>query len=552
MKRQFILALACLLLLLQTSLVFGMNQNLVEIKVQSRDTLVGVCKQYLKSPARWSEVATLNKLINPDIILPGQKILVPMEMLKGVALDGRVSFIKGDVYKQLPGSEDWLTVKSEELVADGMQYRTGQDGTLEITFEDGSSVLLRENSLLKVVSSQKGPLHLLRQLRLEAGRIITRVKQATGKDSRFEIETPSALAAARGTDYRVWTDQNNITRVEVLESSVEFSSTHGVLVVDAGSGAMADADSISDKAIKLLEPPQPLNLPSVFGDPVSQVTFTTVPDATAYNIVLATDQDGKAVVRQAEITPNEPFKFSGLADGSYFLLTSSIGEQGLQGACSEPVEIKVRRKPLSPTCIVPTQDQQLLEGPIEVKWHNVVGVAKYQFQLSQNQDFETIVVDSGLLASTDYKTAWIGEGDWFLRFRSFAEDGYQGDWSDARRITVDKRVTAAPALQDVKEGKHFLEWQALEGVTGYLLQIANDPEFTDMVFEQKTDQNRIVIGDELPAGKYFVRVSPLTESGTQNSYSQTGQLKIEGETHWLHGLGVLGGAGLVLLIMLLL
>lgn len=552
MKRQFIFTMICLLILFQVGLIFGMDQRLVEIKIQNRDTLIGVCRQYLKEPARWSEVAALNQLINPDIVLPGQKIFVPVELLKGVPLDGRVSFIQGTVYKQLPDSKDWVIVQHEEIVAGGMQYRTGQNGTLEITFEDGSSILLREESHLHIVSSQKGPLHLLRQLRLEAGRIITRVKQATGKESRFEIETPSALAAARGTDYRVWADQNKITRVEVLGSSVEFSSTHGVLLVDEGSGAMADMDSMSDKAIKLLEPPQPLNLPSFFGDPANRIAFTDVPGATAYYVVLSTDRDGKAVVRQAEISPNEPFVFRDLADGSYFLMASSIGEQRLQGAFSEPVEINVRRKPLPPACVVPAKDQQLLEGPMQLRWYNVIGAANYQLQLSQSRDFETIAVDSGMLAGTAYKTAWIGEGDWFLRFRSFAEDGYQGDWSDVRLVTVEKRVTAAPGLQNVEEGKSFMEWQSLEGVAGYRLQIANDPEFKELVLDQETEQNRIAIGDELPAGEYFVRVSPLVEGGDQGSYSQTGKLTVEGETYWLHGLGMLGGAGLVLLIMLLL
>ena len=61
-----------------------------------------------------------------------------------------------------------------------------------------------------------------------------KVRRATGKDSRIEIQTPSATAVARGTDFRVSVDAKETTTSEILEGNVDVEAMKVVVMLKEG------------------------------------------------------------------------------------------------------------------------------------------------------------------------------------------------------------------------------------------------------------------------------------------------------------------------------
>ena len=63
--------------------------KLLELKIQAGDTLHAFAKRYLNDPARWPELLEYNKIPsgNPDLILPGDTVKVPIEMVKDEIAD---------------------------------------------------------------------------------------------------------------------------------------------------------------------------------------------------------------------------------------------------------------------------------------------------------------------------------------------------------------------------------------------------------------------------------------------------------------------------------
>lgn len=414
------------------------SERTVEIRVASQDTLIGLCQKYLTHPEKWPQVSKLNHLPDSNYISPGQKILVPVALLKGAPMDGVVTSLQGEAFSHPAGSTEWRPLQLRSTVVEGSSLKTAANSSLEISFEDGTSFQLREQSLVTVKASKKGVLHLLRVLRLEGGKIISRVKSATGKDSRFEIETPSALAAARGTHYRVAVDGQGTTRAEMLESRIDLSAMGATVPLKEGEGAFARRNEPPSPPIRLLEPPEPQNVAAVYGNTSSSISFSRVQNAAQYRVVLARDLEGKQAARVAVIKPDEPFVFEGLDDGSYYLLATSIGEEGLEGAPSKPSEIKIRRKPLPPDIVAPLDKASLPEMPLKSQWHNVLGVSAYQVQIATTPDFSGPLIESGDLKKTIYHSRELQGGTYYLRVRSLAEDGYAGDWSAAREFSVVK------------------------------------------------------------------------------------------------------------------
>lgn len=528
------------------------SERTVEIRVASQDTLIGLCQKYLTHPEKWPQVSKLNHLPDSNYISPGQKILVPVALLKGAPMDGVVTSLQGEAFSHPAGSTEWRPLQLRSTVVEGSSLKTAANSSLEISFEDGTSFQLREQSLVTVKASKKGVLHLLRVLRLEGGKIISRVKSATGKDSRFEIETPSALAAARGTHYRVAVDEQGTTRAEMLESRIDLSAMGTTVSLKEGEGSLARRNEAPSAPIRLLDPPEPQALAAIYGNASSEIRFSPVQNAAQYRVLLARDQEGKNTVKTAVIKPDDPFVFEGLEDGGYYLLATSIGQEGLEGPLSKPYEVKVRRKPLPPDIVLPVDKAALPEMPLKSQWHNVLGVSGYQLQIATTPDFSGALIESGDLKKTVYSSKELHEGSYYLRVRSLAEDGYAGDWSAPRAFSVVKLLPPSLHKPDGNDNKLYLEWEPIKGATGYHLQVARDEAFGTIIIDQTPGESKLVLENPPEPGKYYMRVAARNADQETSAFSRSGSFEIEqSKSYFFEALGFVGGVGLALLLVLL-
>jgi ferric-dicitrate binding protein FerR (iron transport regulator) len=87
-------------------------------------------------------------------------------------------------------------------VAIGDKIRTMKNSQVSVTFRDGSSAELGESSYLTIDRyALSGSTRTAGLLALWAGRLRTIVKVATGREPSFEVHTPNAVVAVRGTDF---------------------------------------------------------------------------------------------------------------------------------------------------------------------------------------------------------------------------------------------------------------------------------------------------------------------------------------------------------------
>ena len=116
MKKRTCCALFFILLFISVQPISAGSHEAVEITVGKYDNLSSISKQYLEDFRHWRHVAEYNGLDNPHIIHPGQKILIPVHLLKGVPLYGEVTFIRGDVRIQPRGTDAWRSLLSGDRV----------------------------------------------------------------------------------------------------------------------------------------------------------------------------------------------------------------------------------------------------------------------------------------------------------------------------------------------------------------------------------------------------------------------------------------------------
>ena len=130
------------------------------------------------------------------------------------------------------GSSDFAPALDGDVLASGDFVRSSKDGRAVLTFFDGSTLSVDPASLVKVLTLDRlasGGIGLLVEQAL--GRSWSAVSKLKTPDSRFEIKTPTSIAAVRGTSF-----ETNVTRNADGTFAVTYKVDDGEILVSANAG----------------------------------------------------------------------------------------------------------------------------------------------------------------------------------------------------------------------------------------------------------------------------------------------------------------------------
>jgi hypothetical protein len=521
----------------------------IQLTVSKGDCLFNICKKYLDSSSRWPEIARINHLANPHMIQPGTRLSVPVSYLKRTPLEGKVTFVMGDAKAQMGGRGDWVPLRLGDAVLQKSNLKTGESSALEITFADGSLFFLKSDTEIGIMKAEQAlTSHLFRDLYLGIGRVISRIKEATGVASRFKVHTPSAIASVRGTEFRVAVDGTQATLTEVMERQVIVEAAKKSVELAQGEGTVVNKGEPPIPPRKLLAPPGPADLKTIY-NMVPAVTFTRVDGAKAYRVAAAQDKEGKQLLKEKIIKPDEVFSISGLDDGSYFLLTQSIDELGLEGLSSEAYPFMIRVNPLPPITQAPRNGAKTKGKSQEFQWLSVSDAVRYHVQIASDREFHTVIQDKADLTDSTFRTDALEYKSYYFRVSSIAGDEYQGAWSDPLIFSM-LPLPPTPAMDQpaISRDEINLRSRSLgEGFT-YRFQVAKDLQFKEILVDQKVEWPELTMKKPKEVGTYYVRIAAIDRDGDASEYSPPQSLEIK-ERFPFEWLG--GSLGIVLIFILL-
>lgn len=142
-----------------------------------------------------------------------------------------------------PGEDRLLPVKLHDEVLFKDVIQTQDESRTKALFQDDSMLTVGENSRVEIDEYIYNPEKNVRQavVKLMQGQVralVSKVFKANG--SRFEIHTPSAVAAARGTYFTVWVENGQSGIINIGEKGrVDFTSGGMTVAVDPGFFSIA-------------------------------------------------------------------------------------------------------------------------------------------------------------------------------------------------------------------------------------------------------------------------------------------------------------------------
>jgi hypothetical protein len=153
---------------------------------------------------------------------------------------GRVLAVKGGVFHERGASRTAATSGTLLQVGD---FVVSSDGRAKIQLNDGSILSLGENTRMRIGDYQGTANNFTTRLTIDVG-TLRALYNRTISQGRFEIETETAVAAVRGTDWLVEVTPGR-TSVALLEGEVAVSgkgSAAGATVVLRSPGDGTDVN----------------------------------------------------------------------------------------------------------------------------------------------------------------------------------------------------------------------------------------------------------------------------------------------------------------------
>ena len=251
--------------------------------VQPGDNPWNLTDRYLKGIAYWPKLQSFNHIVDPNHLKPGTVLRIPFEWLQLSAAEVRLVALHGDVTWSTRDAASFDPAPLGAKIEPGARLRTGSNASATLQFSDGSRVLLLPGTELSIARAGRFAAGAGTMVRLELirGSIENLVHPNDGPRGRFEIQTPAAVAAVRGTEFRVSATRGE-ARTEVLGGVVDLGNEAGRQALKSGFGTLAEAGKAPRAPTPLLPPPDLSGVPRLVERLPLDAPIPAIPGAIAY------------------------------------------------------------------------------------------------------------------------------------------------------------------------------------------------------------------------------------------------------------------------------
>lgn len=388
--------------------------------VRPGDNLITLGKKHLLNPDDWKEVQRLNHIKDPFFMPAGKVLKVPLGLVKQRPASAEVIFVSGQVQWQ-QSATNFEPLKIGQKLGAGANIVTKENSKVVIQFADETTAELASNSTmtLDTMSLYSGGAMVDTKIRLQKGQLETQANPKHIKGNSIQVITPSAIAAVRGTKFRVTSDPK-ATIQETLEGQVVLGALNNEVVVDQGFGSKAELGKAPTPPVALLPAANTESLkkqyeavPIAFDMPVMQ-------GAVAWAGKVAMDAQLNQIVAETEVQGNQ-LVFTDVPDGQYYLSLRAKDKQGIAGYDALH-QFTLNARPLQPEYVLPAANDVVRESQPALQWSQVAEAQLYAIEVATDVDFSNIYEAQRVTEAAYTLNKKLVSGEYFWRVTSIAKN----------------------------------------------------------------------------------------------------------------------------------
>lgn len=348
------------------------------------DTLWDICLKYTNKRGCWITLTKYNEVVNDRVMPVNTPIRIPVGWLKKLPVVGEVVYVTGAAKYSQWNDKQFFTLTAGQQLHLGAIIRTQAGSIVKLLLHQTNEVLIKENSELLLERFSSNNVDVLdEEITLKQGSADVDVNSDKVKN-RFIIKTPAAIAAVRGTQFRISSSGDQM-RGEVLEGKIDVSTGSSSQSVPAGFGVSATKGKKIQPPQAL--PPQPKMLQaSVKSSLPARVDWEPLNQVDQYQVSL---YNGKKKILSIETVDHNWIVYDTLDKGCY-----QVKVHGIDGAGFHGIDSQASLCVIEDLASVDLNDEDSLkdEGDhLALSWQNVPEANSYRVQVSTDEQFSDIV-----------------------------------------------------------------------------------------------------------------------------------------------------------------
>lgn len=520
------------------------NSSLAEqwvYTVVDGDNLWNFSEKHLDRVTRFEQLRKINNITDPTHMKPGSVIRVPMAWVKSNLVPARIHSLTGQAEIERAEGKERLNASQSMEIYLGDIIRTGKDSGVAIRFADNSIVSIFDQSIVRFdhLSAHGSTGMVDSRIKLLQGRLSSKVTTAVGPGSRFEIHTPSAISAVRGTAYRaVASESGEISNIEVVEGKVAVAGGKAQTLVPAGYGTQVKAGQAPSKPKELLPPPKFKDIPAAIRKLNWRLEWQAIDGAKAYRTEVSSNSAFETLLWQG-VGEHNKAALPDLPDGEYYVRVRGIDSLGLEGL-EQMTSFVLDARPQAPLPLKPHNKQSYRgEWPV-LQWTESSDAQRYLLEIASDEQFDTLLTREETDARSFDSNTIAQLGHFYWRLTSIAADGEHGPVGVTRQFEV-KPIPKEPATELVAadDGKLLASWEKTSEGQRYQIQIANDKDFKRIVTDEMSEIPEFAFEPHTGNNRYM-RVKTIEADGYESPWGSTQIIEgLPNNNHWVLILGII-------------
>ncbi|PKL84572.1 MAG: hypothetical protein CVV22_12255, partial [Ignavibacteriae bacterium HGW-Ignavibacteriae-1] len=255
--------------------------------------------------------------------------------------------------------------------------------------------------------------------------------------------------------------------------------------------------------------------------------WNNVDSAQKYRLQVSRDKDFNNSTIDVYVSQDTSYWYSDLEyEQVYFWRVKSLSESDSSN-WSNTYRFTCNSKVFKPTLFRPTNDMLQLPISGRLQWYWIPAIESYSIQISENEDFVNLLVDSNNVINSSYDYFDLNHNtQYFWRVR-FKRDGEISDWSNVwtfRTVTEDtlsRPIALSPSEFGgihPPEGAMFV-WNTIPDADHYIISISDNRGFDRLIIKSdKLSDTSFVFSGFDYQNFYYWRVSAVN-SKTQSAWS---------------------------------
>lgn len=473
------------------------------------ETLEKVTDKLLSNGHSLNQLLSYNRIRNADGVMAGDTVRIPIAWLQRQPKPATAVAVTGSVQHVSGATGQHQSLQSQDAIRSGDEL-ISRAGAAVIQLADGSTVRLNRNShLIFNHLNRYGKTGMVDiRMRLNEGRLETEVKPLMEDGSRFEIKTPSAVAAVRGTTFRLATDAGK-TELQVTDGIVVFGPPGESTAVPAGYGATSGAGTQNAVDLrKLPSAPKAKPLPGTITKLPQTLDWPPIPGIKSYQVEINDATTGRQISRTRTNHPSLALQH--LDNGRYTVKLAAIDRRGISGMWKQQtVDVSQQAKPAQ--LLTPAVEAGLNDKMPGFSWtyagDNEVG----RVEIATETTFADPVATSEWAPDNNaIPNRALEPGSYYWRVVTEA-GGNSVATSEPRPFVINGALPPAHIINiNYVKNEVRLFWESVKSANNYRLQLAEDPSFTNIIKEANVADTTAALR-LIPGRRYFVRLKALSD-----------------------------------------